>query len=92
MGNRQFDSLIKTLCRIKSRALMRNFLLDLLTPAERKEIGLRWQLVKYLNQGMSQRSIVRKLKVSLCKITRGSRELKLGHNGFKAVLKQEKSN
>ncbi|MFH2129692.1 MAG: Trp family transcriptional regulator [bacterium] len=36
----------------------------------------RWGLMKDLKSGMSQRKIAKKRKISLCKITRGSRILK----------------
>ncbi len=49
---------------------------SILTPAELHDLGLRWDLVKMLNDGKSQRQIAGELHISLCKITRGSRELK----------------
>ena len=49
----------------------------LLTRPERSRIGLRWRLVCLLAAGMPQRVIAQRLGISLCKITRGSRELKL---------------
>ena len=52
------------------------FLESILTPAELHDLGLRWELVKMLNEGKSQRQIAGELHISLCKITRGSRELK----------------
>ncbi|MFH1761610.1 MAG: trp operon repressor [bacterium] len=84
----QFENLVRVFSEIKTPGLMRRFLNDLLTPNERREISQRWQLVKHLHEGMSQREIARKLKVSLCKITRGSRELKRARSGFVEVLKK----
>ena len=52
------------------------FLEALLTPSERARIDLRWRLVCMLASGMPQREISKNLGISLCKITRGSRELK----------------
>lgn len=52
------------------------FMKALLTPPERARLGLRWRLVCLLAAGMPQRVIARELGISLCKITRGSRELK----------------
>jgi TrpR family trp operon transcriptional repressor len=61
-------------------------LFALLTPREREGIALRWQLVCLLEKGATQRAIAAQLGVSLCKITRGSHELKCGPKGFgKAV-------
>jgi TrpR family trp operon transcriptional repressor len=65
-----------------------DFLSAMLTPTERKKIHLRWQLVRLLEQGMSQRAIADKLGISLCKITRGSHELKHGPAGFRALVRQ----
>lgn len=52
-----------------------SFLNALLTPNEVEEISKRWALLKLLDLGMSQRSIASELGISLCKITRGSKEL-----------------
>ena len=49
---------------------------SILTPAELHDLSLRWELVKMLKKGKSQRQIAGELHISLCKITRGSRELK----------------
>lgn len=57
-------------------------LFAILTPREREEIALRWQLVLLLAQGYSQRTVAAQLGISLCKITRGARELKMGTKGF----------
>ena len=55
---------------------VRIFMDALLTPSERARIGLRWRLVCLLAAGVPQRVIAKRLGISLCKITRGSRELK----------------
>jgi TrpR family transcriptional regulator, trp operon repressor len=62
------------------------FLASLLTPGESAEIGMRWELVKRLAAGTSQRAIARDLGLSLCKITRGSRELKKKNSPFRQAL------
>ncbi len=58
----------------------------ILTEPERKKIALRWELVRLLEEGMSQRAVAGALGVSLCKITRGSRELKYGPPGFRKAI------
>lgn len=63
-----------------------DFLFPLLTPRERGRLALRWRLVCMLRQGLTQREISRLLGVSLCKITRGSRELKHGPPAFKRLV------
>jgi TrpR family trp operon transcriptional repressor len=68
-----------------ARSILR-FLSSLLTPNEIREIASRWELVKRLEQGDSQRQIARQLGLSLCKITRGSRELKKKDSPFKHMI------
>ena len=67
-------------------ALIEDFLYSLLTPAEADEMAKRWALVKELSTGMAQRKIAEELGLSLCKITRGSRELKKEGSAFRALL------
>lgn len=56
------------------------FLDELLTVAERRDIALRWMVLKSLAAGEPQRKIADRLGMSLCKITRGSKMLK--QNGY----------
>jgi TrpR family trp operon transcriptional repressor len=74
------------LCAIQDRGLMEDLLRCLLTANELKEITGRWELVKLLDRGMSQRRIASELSMSLCKITRGSKELKKKGSAFKRIL------
>lgn len=67
-------------------ALIEDFLYSLLTPAEADEMAKRWALVKELSTGMAQRKIAEELGLSLCKITRGSRELKKEGSAFRMLL------
>lgn len=66
------------------------FLKSILTKNEIDEISARWELVKLLDNGMSQRKIADRLGVSLCKITRGSRELKKTHSPFRNMIEKYK--
>ena len=67
--------------------LVRDFLYCLLTPAEIADVAARWALVKALKQRIPQREIARDLGISLCKITRGSRELKKQGSAFQLIVK-----
>jgi len=78
----------RTLSKVKNSALMEDFFRCLLTPAETADIAGRWALVKALQQGKSQREIGKDLGISLCKITRGSRELKKPNSAFVRVMKK----
>jgi TrpR family trp operon transcriptional repressor len=80
------DQIAAVLARIEDRNLIREFLICILTKYEIKEIAGRWELVKLLYDGMSQRRIAEQLGMSLCKITRGSKELKKRGSAFKTVL------
>jgi TrpR family trp operon transcriptional repressor len=67
-------------------ALIESFLYSLLTPSEADEMAKRWALVKELADGAPQRRIAEDLGLSLCKITRGSRELKKEGSAFRTLL------
>ena len=53
-----------------------NFLLEILTESEVETLSKRWRIIKGLSSGQTQREIAKDLKVSLCKVTRGSKILK----------------
>ena len=67
--------------------LVEEVLAALLTPSEAHDLSARWELVKRLDQGETQRQIAKELHLSLCKITRGSRELKKPDSALKTLLK-----
>ena len=85
---RSLNEIAEALGAIGDAGLIRRFLESILTPREREEIAGRWELVKLLDRGESQRHVAKRLGMSLCKITRGSRELKKKDSAFKAVLEQ----
>ena len=66
--------------------LVEEFLYSLFTSSEADEIAKRWALVKQIADGRPQREIAKDLGLSLCKITRGSRELKKESSAFKRML------
>lgn len=75
-----------TLAKTSDGELIESFLRCLLTPAETADIASRWALVKALGDKIPQREIARNLGISLCKITRGSRELRKPNSAFKRIL------
>lgn len=83
-GNIQ--EMARTLAAVDDPALVEAFLYNLFTPSEADEIAKRWALVKDLAKGVPQRDIAKSLGLSLCKITRGSRELKKENSGFRRML------
>ena len=68
---------------------MHRFLFEIFTPAEIDDFVLRWRLLEMLYCGSSQREIARRLGISLCKITRGSRILKSGSSVTESILESE---
>ena len=71
-----FARLARTLADLKQPAAIERFLLEVMTPGEVHDLGLRWELVELLVEGVSQRQIASRLGISLCKITRGAKILK----------------
>jgi TrpR family trp operon transcriptional repressor len=80
------SDLAQTLSKTTDSALIEDFLRCLLTPSETADIAARWALVKALKIKMPQREIAKNLGLSLCKITRGSRELKKPNSAFERIL------
>lgn len=83
------DELILVVQKIASdRKLLKAFFRDILSPAEYKELGVRWQIVKQLAEGHSQRDVAKNLHTAIATVTRGSRELADKNGGFKRVLQK----
>jgi TrpR family trp operon transcriptional repressor len=80
------SELAGTLAKTGDHELIESFLRCLLTPAETADVAARWALVKALDKKIPQREIAKNLGLSLCKITRGSRELKKTGSGFQRIL------
>ncbi|MFQ3546729.1 MAG: Trp family transcriptional regulator [Termitinemataceae bacterium] len=78
--------LSRTLAATSDARLIEDFLRSLLTPSETADIAARWALVKALDEKVPQREIAKQLGLSLCKITRGSRELKKPDSPFRKML------
>jgi TrpR family trp operon transcriptional repressor len=83
---KNIDELCRVLAKTGDKKLLEAFFCSLLTPAETADIAARWALVKALRDGIPQREISKTLGLSLCKITRGSRELKKTGSGFQRIL------
>ncbi|MDR2792668.1 MAG: trp operon repressor [Treponema sp.] len=81
-----FTELAAALAKTDDAALIESFLYELLTPSETAAVATRWALVKALKEKKTQREIAKDLGLSLCKITRGSRELKKPNSAFQRML------
>ena len=64
------------------------FLGQILTDAEMKKIQSRWEIMRLLHEGLPQRAIASQLSLSLCNVTRGSRELKRPDSVLAKILEQ----
>ncbi len=87
---------IKELCHLmmmaNDEALLNEFFTCLFTKPELKDIANRWLLVKEIDAGTTQREIAKKFGMSLCKITRGSKELSKPESAFRKMLEMLKNN
>ncbi len=86
----KLDEISEVLAKIKDKNHIEEFFQSILTESEIDEISSRWELVKLLDDGLSQRKISEELGVSLCKITRGSKELKQIDSAFKRMVHKYK--
>lgn len=84
---KNIGELSRALATTQNPELIEEFLYSLFTPAETDDFAKRWALVKRLAEGMPQRAIASELHLSLCKITRGSKELKKPNSPFVSMLK-----
>lgn len=78
--------LVGCIAKVSDKQLLLDFFDCLFTPSELYDIGKRWLLVKEIDKGTTQREIAKEFKMSLCKITRGSKELKKEDNAFRKIL------
>lgn len=86
-----FEELCSLIAETDDPVFLEDFFSCLFTPAEKTDIANRWLLVKEIDKGTTQREIARLFGMSLCKITRGSRELKKSNSPFRAMLDKLKT-
>ena len=80
------SNICTVLCGISDLDQMQEFLTEIMTPSERRDLALRWELMRRLKKGIPQRKIAAELGISLCKITRGAKILKQEHSISKHYL------
>ena len=88
MISRAVRELSTAIAATRSAKEIEEFLWSLLTQAEVKAVAARWVLVMEIARGTPQRDIAKKYALSLCKITRGSRELKKENAPFRRMLER----
>lgn len=84
----ELEELIRKVAKDKNKQLMREFLFDLLSHAEYRELAVRWQIVKMLEAKVPHREISKKLRVSVATVSRGVRELANKKGGFKLAVEK----
>lgn len=62
------------------------FMKEIMTEKECSDLALRWKLMKAIYRGETQRKIAKDNRISLCKITRGSKILKKEGSYSKELL------
>ncbi|MEA4859832.1 Trp operon repressor [bioreactor metagenome] len=81
-----YEDLISIFAKTTDPEEMKKLFEEMLTPSERKDLVLRWNLMKDLYRGLPQREIAASYGISLCKITRGSKILKQKDSYCKRLL------
>ena len=74
------------LAKVEDAGLIENFFNEILTESELKTLASRWDIVKLLVRGTTQRKIASDLHLSLCNITRGSKELHKKNSAIKKII------
>lgn len=76
------------LLQLENKAEVVAFLRDLLTEGEIEEFNSRLTIAELLNQGKTQREIVRLTGTSIATVTRVNQWLRRGMGGYKLVLER----
>lgn len=71
-----YDDMLKLFTEVGSVEDMKALFDDMFTEAEIRDFTIRWKLMNDLYEHVPQRTIAQELRISLCRITRGSRMLK----------------
>lgn len=85
----RLTAIARVLAGMRRPGSIERLLRELLTQGEAEKLSLRWEIVRHLADGSSQRTIARQLGVSLCKITRGARELKKRDSTLRRIFERQ---
>ncbi len=85
---KEISNIADIMLLIKDAGEMTQFLNEILTDNERRDLVMRWELMSELYNGKPQRVIAADLGISLCRITRGARILKSGNSIVEKLLKR----
>ena len=85
------DSLYKAFLTLEEAGEVRQFLLDLCTPAELEAIVDRWWTASLLREDRSYREISEITGVSVTTIGRVARFMSMGEGGYRLALRREEA-
>ena len=74
----KFEDFVDLVHSVKNKELLRDFLIGITSPHERRILSRRVEIIKRLLAGDTQLEIAGDLKVGISTVTRGSRELAQG--------------
>jgi len=92
LDKKAFNELADIFCEISDKNKMKAFIQEIMTDKECFDLVLRWKLLKAIYKGEPQRKIAQDYKISLCKITRGSKILKKEDSCVKKILDNFETN
>ena len=82
------EGLIRIIADINDTDELGSLFQEIFTERERTDLAKRWQLLQDLYDGETQRSIAARHRISLCKITRGSKILKDKNSTSLKIIKK----
>lgn len=88
----QLDQLFQAIMTLENIEECYALFEDLCTIQELKEMGLRYEVARLLNDGKSYQYIADVTKTSTATISRVSKALEYGNDGYKLVIKRLNSN
>lgn len=86
------QSLYRAMLTLETPGEVRQFLLDICTPAELEAMVDRWWTASLLDQGLSYREINEITGVSVTTIGRVARSLTMGEDGYRMALRRKQGN
>ncbi len=81
-----YNELLELFTEVESTDDMKALFEDMFSDAEIKDFTIRWKLMNDLYMHVPQRTIAKNLRISLCRITRGSKMLKKKNGYVKSRL------
>ena len=88
----EIEKISDLLAKETDKGQILGFIIEMLTKSELETFSKRWQILNMLKEGLTQREIAKRLKVSLCKVTRGAQILKNNESVVAKYLRKGKNN